>query len=173
VRVLPLAGPILLAAVLGCAAPLPLALPMRAAPTAAADPATRPIEVEVIRLTNAHRRARALPVLREDPLLAALARSHSEAMARDGGSIDHAGVRGRFQRAAASLPLSEFAENVARAKRLRTPPASWVVSRWIQSEDHRVHLEGGAFDLVGVGVVRGPGGDLYFTQIFAAVRQGG
>jgi uncharacterized protein YkwD len=173
VRALPLAGLLVLSAALGCAAPLPLALPMRAAPTAEADPATRPIEVEVIRLTNAHRRARALSALREDPLLAALARSHSQAMARDGGSVGHAGVRGRFQRAAATLPLSEFAENVARAKRLRSPPATWVVSRWIQSAEHRVHLEGGAFDRVGVGVVRGPGGDLYFTQIFAAVRHGG
>lgn len=125
----------------------------------------------MIRLTNAHRRARSLPVLREDALLAALARGHSQAMAREGGSIGHDGLRGRFERAAASLPLAEFAENVARMKHERTPPASWVVSRWIQSDDHRVHLERGAFDRVGVGVVRSPRGDLYFTQIFAAVRR--
>jgi uncharacterized protein YkwD len=153
---------LLLAAALGCAAPV----------SYATAPATRSLELEVIRLTNAHRRARSLPLLREDPLLAALARGHSQAMARDGGRIGHAGLRGRFERAAASLPVSGFAENVARTKPGSTPPASWVVSHWIGSEDHRPNLEGG-FGLVGVGVARSPRGDLYFTQVLAALRPGG
>jgi uncharacterized protein YkwD len=164
VRVPLLAGLLLRVALAGAAlAPVPVA-------RAFVDPETRPIEVEVIRLTNAHRRAHSLPLLREDPFLAALARSHSEAMARGAGPIGHDGLRARFERAAASLPLSEFAENVARTGQLRGPPASWVVSRWIGSDDHRAHLEGGAFGLVGVGVARSERGDLYFTQIFAAVR---
>jgi len=127
----------------------------------------------VIRLTNAHRRSGGLPPLREDPFLADLARSHSRAMARAGGSIHHGGIRGRFERARAALPLARFGENVARTRRLRrTPPATWVVTRWIESESHRVHLEG-AYGLVGVGVVRNAEGDLYFTQLFAATRDGG
>jgi uncharacterized protein YkwD len=143
----------------------------RPAPRAPADPGTRDIELEVIRLTNAHRRARALPPLREDPVLAALARGHSRDMARAEG-IGHDGLRGRFRHAAASLPLAKFAENVARTGRhQKRAQARWVVGRWIESDVHRVHLEEGAFGRVGVGVVRHPSGALYFTQLFAAVRE--
>lgn len=153
------------AVALACAAP-------RSAMQAPSDPELRPIEQEVIRLTNTYRRTRALPAVREDPFLAALARRHSGDMARAGGHIDHQGLRRRFERAAARLPLTKFAENVARTRLVRTPPASWVVTGWIESPDHREHLEG-EFGLVGVGVVRSASGDLYFTQILAAVRSGG
>lgn len=137
-----------------------------------ADPDLRPIEQEVIRLTNAYRRTHALPAVQEDPLLAALARGHSGDMARAGGHINHLGLRARFERAAARRRLARFAENVARTRLVRTPPASWVVSHWIESPNHREHLEG-QFGLVGVGVERSASGDLYFTQIFAEIRSGG
>lgn len=143
----------------------------RPAPRVPADPGTRGIELEVIRLTNAHRRARALRPLREDPTLAALARGHSLEMARAEG-IGHDGLRRRFRHAAASLPLAKFAENVARTGRhQKRAQAAWVVGAWIESDVHRIHLEEGAFGRVGVGVVRHPSGALYFTQLFAAVRE--
>jgi uncharacterized protein YkwD len=142
-----------------------------AARRAPPDPSTRAIELEIIRLTNAYRRTHSLPPLREDADLAALARGHSRDMAGSGGSIEHDGVRARFESAATSLRISKFAENVARSgSHLKAGHASWVVSGWIRSEAHRVHLEG-PFGLVGVGVVRHPSGAVYFTQIFAAVRR--
>lgn len=156
-------GSLVAALALGCAA--------GAARRAPPDPSTRAIELEIIRLTNAYRRAHALPPLREDADLALLARGHSRDMARSGGSIQHVGLRARFESAATSLRMSKFAENVARSgPHRRRAFASWVVSGWIQSEPHRVHLEG-PFGLTGVGVARHPSGALYFTQLFAAVRR--
>jgi uncharacterized protein YkwD len=132
----------------------------------APDEDTRPIEIEIVRLINEHRRVRSLPALRDDPLLAALARGHSGTMARDGAPSDHDGFRGRFHRASATLPLTSFAENVARMHVKRPRPASWVVSSWLESQVHREHIEG-PFGLTGIGVVRSAKGDFYFTQIFA------
>jgi uncharacterized protein YkwD len=130
------------------------------------DPALRPIEIEILRLTNDWRRKRSLPPLREAAPLADLARGHSGEMARGGGDIGHDGFRSRFRAAAASLPLMRFAENVARTGTRPKQPASWVVSRWLESPTHRDHIEG-PFALTGIGVVRSENGALYFTQLFA------
>jgi len=151
-----LAG-LLPALVLGCAAPPGLP---------AADASIRAIEVEIVRLINAHRRARSLPPLQDEPLLAELARGHSGTMARNRARIGHDGLRRRFRSASAELPLTRFAENVARMRVERRQPASWAVSSWLGSRTHREHIEG-PFGLTGVGVVRGADGDLYFTQLFA------
>lgn len=156
-RCLLVAGPLLLALVLACAQ-----RPLLVDP----DPATREIEAQVLHLTNAYRRSRSLPLLREDPLLAKLARGHSDAMSRGRTGLGHEGLRSRFQTARASAPLVSIGENVARTRRTRARSAAWVVSRWIESDRHRKQLDG-PFELIGVGVVRGPSGDLYFTQIFA------
>jgi uncharacterized protein YkwD len=155
---------------LGCAGGMVDRAPDRVPTRAPADPSTRAIELEVIRLTNEYRRAYELPIVREDAALAELARGHSRDMARAGGSIDHDGVRGRFRVAAAALPLSKFAENVGKVfHHPEIPAAPRVLSGWGDSAAHRKNLQG-PFALVGVGVVRGPGGSIYFTQILAAVR---
>jgi len=156
VRCLALAG-LFSALAIACAARPELSAP---------DANTRPIELEIVRRINEYRRARSLPPLREDPLLAALARGHSGTMARDEAPSDHDGFRGRFRRASTTLPLTSFAENVARMHVKRSQPAAWVVSSWIDSQVHREHIEG-HFGLTGIGVVRSAQGDLYFTQIFA------
>ena len=137
----------------------------------AQDPSTRRIEVEVLRLTNAYRRSRSLPPLREAPSLAQLARGHSSDLARRRPEhVDHLGLRNRFERASESIALISFSENVARMGRKRPQPATWVVDGWAASEVHRENLEGD-YDLVGVGVVRREDGNYFFTQIFAGTAK--
>jgi len=161
-RGLALAGALL---ALGCAAGGPAREPSRAA----VDPATRAIELEVIRLTNEYRRAYELPLVREDAALSELARGHSREMALT-GAVDHDNVRGRFRVAATALPLSKFSENVAKVRDdPEVPPAPRVLSGWADSQTHRDNMQG-PFALVGVGVVRDPSGAFYFTQLLAAVR---
>jgi len=132
----------------------------------AQDASTRRIEVEVLRLTNAYRRSRSLPALREAPSLALLARGHSSDLARRRPThVDHEGFRNRFERASESIGLISFSENVARMGRKRPRPASWVVESWVASSIHRKNLEGD-YDVVGIGIFRREDGYYFFTQIF-------
>ena len=151
-----------LAGALGCASsPEP----------SAQDPSTRRIEIEVLRLTNAYRSTRSLPLLREAPQLAQLARGHSGDLARRRPThVDHLGLRNRFERASESIALISFSENVARMGRKRPEPATWVVDGWVASEVHRKNIEG-EYDLVGVGVVRREDGYYFFTQIFGGTAK--
>ena len=137
----------------------------------AQDPSTRRIEVEVVRLTNAYRRSRLLPPLREAPSLAVLARGHSDDLARRRPThVDHLGLRDRFERASESIELISFSENVARMGRKRPRPATWVVDSWVASAPHRKNIEGD-YDLVGVGVFRREDGYYFFTQILAGTEK--
>jgi uncharacterized protein YkwD len=137
----------------------------------AQDPSTRRIEIEVLRLTNAYRRARSLPPLREAPSLALLARGHSDDLARRRPThVDHLGLRDRFERASESIALISFSENVARMGRKRPEPATWVVDGWVASESHRKNIEG-AYDVVGIGVFRREDGYYFFTQIFGGTAE--
>jgi len=137
----------------------------------AQDPATRRIEIEVLRLTNAYRRSQSLPPLREAPALAGLARGHSGDLARRRPThVDHLGFMNRFERASKSIALISFSENVARMGRKRPRPANWVVDSWVASAIHRKNIEGD-YDVVGVGVFRREDGYYFFTQIFGGVAE--
>jgi uncharacterized protein YkwD len=137
----------------------------------AQDPATRRIEVEVLRLTNVYRGSRSLPPLREAHALAELARGHSGDLARRRPThVDHLGFRNRFERASRSVALISFSENVARMGLKRPDPATWVVDSWVASAIHRKNIEGD-YDLVGIGVFRREDRYYFFTQILGGTAR--
>jgi uncharacterized protein YkwD len=143
--------------------PPPEPLPLAELQTEAA------IEAEILRLVNLHRVGEGLPPLRDDPVLAAIARRHSRAMTA-GRRYGHHGFDARLELAARTIPGAvSIAENVAANNQPADRAALHTVRGWIWSRSHRDNLEG-AFGRMGVGVVRDLRGVYYYTQIFLAVE---
>ena len=129
------------------------------APTATA------LERQTHDLVNQRRTARALPILRWDDRVAAIAREHSEAMATGRRGFGHDGFEGRAERVAGMFPVRSMDENVAFDSRTVPCLARLVVEGWIASAGHRQNIEGD-FTLTGIGAAAGRDGTRYFTQIF-------
>lgn len=125
------------------------------------------LEGEIHEGINRHRASRGLPRLAPDPVLNAIARQHSERMARGEVGFGHDGFEDRFNQARAALSISRFAENVATNSGY---PAAAVpeqmVTGWINSSGHRQNLEGD-FRISGVGIARSVRGEYFATQVFA------
>lgn len=125
------------------------------------------LEREVHRLINRHRQAVGLGQIAPDPVLDALAREHSERMAREDVPVGHDGFEDRFNRARAALTIARFAENVGMNSGY---PAAAVpaqmVDGWIASPGHRANLQG-RFRISGVGIARSASGSFFGTQLFA------
>jgi uncharacterized protein YkwD len=127
------------------------------------------IEEEILRLVNLHRVGEGLPPLRDDPVLAAIARRHSRAMTA-GRPYGHHGFDGRLDLVGRTIPGAvHIAENVAANNQPPEEAALHTVSRWISSRGHRDNIEG-TFGRIGVGVVRDLRGVYFYTQIFLAVE---
>jgi uncharacterized protein YkwD len=138
---------------------------MGGAPTSSTS--TLAMEAEVHALINRHRESRGLPRLTQDPVLDALARAHSERMARGEVPFGHDGFDDRFNRARANLAISRFSENVGTNSGFSTSDvASQLVTGWINSPGHRQNLEGN-YRITGVGIARSARGEFFGTQLFA------
>ncbi|MFO0844143.1 MAG: CAP domain-containing protein [Gemmataceae bacterium] len=128
------------------------------------------IEIEVVRLTNLERTRRGLAPLTFNPLLNNAASLHSADMAARGRmSHDLYGTtlptletRIDFVGYSASL----WAENIAYGY----PSARAVLNAWMNSPGHRANILSPALREVGVGVVAGANGALYYTQVFGTQR---
>jgi uncharacterized protein YkwD len=118
---------------------------------------------------NAHRRALALAPLAWDDDIAAVARAHSEAMARGRVPFGHDGFSERARAVAASAPFAAMAENVARNTHRESESARVAAESWARSAAHRRNIEG-RFDRTGIGVARSAGGAWYYTQLFVRAR---
>jgi uncharacterized protein YkwD len=151
-------------------APLPRYDPPPAERSAIAELQTEAtIEEEIVRLVNLHRAREGLPPLRDDPVLAAIARRHSRAMTA-GRPYGHHGFDGRLDLVGRTIPgATRIAENVAANNQPPEEAALHTVSRWISSRGHRDNIEG-TFGRIGVGVVRDLHGVYFYTQIFLAVE---
>lgn len=125
------------------------------------------LEQQIHTLIDRHRQAQGLGRLTADPVLDALAREHSERMARGDVPVGHDGFDNRFNRARGSLAIFRIAENVGMNSGY---PAAAVpaqmVDGWIASPGHRANLEG-HFRISGVGIARSSSGSFFGTQIFA------
>jgi uncharacterized protein YkwD len=139
-------------------------------------------EHEVLVAANRRRASARLPPLAEHPAVAALAREHSEAMARGARPFGHGGFQRRSEAAReALLPerdglrrnrLHEItydswavAENVAQLPVRAAALAAGTVTGWMESAGHRANLLG-EFDLAGTGVALASDGSFYVTQIY-------
>jgi uncharacterized protein YkwD len=169
----------LLCAVIACApagasespSSAPLPAPVRAEPRAEPAPTTAiaALERDAHARVNAYRRGRSLPALAWDEHLAAIARRHSEAMARGRRPFGHEGFTERAKAAAAIAPFASMAENVGRNTYRESEAARVAAEGWVGSSGHRHNIEG-RFDRTGIGVARSASGAWYFTQLFVRAR---
>ncbi|MFI7538764.1 CAP domain-containing protein [Streptosporangium sp. NPDC049376] len=121
---------------------------------------------EVLRLTNAERRAGGCPALRDDSRLRSAAQGHSADMAAN-NYFNHTSKDGRTMtdriKASGFSPLSAWAENMAWGQ--RTPAE--VVKAWMNSPGHRRNIMTCSYTHIGIGVATSPRGRVYWTQDFA------
>ncbi|WP_158640494.1 CAP domain-containing protein [Anseongella ginsenosidimutans] len=129
-------------------------------------PSLNEMEQQVVQLVNKYRRSKGLSPLRTDPAMQQEAERHSLNMARGRIPLSHNGFEGRIRNVREKTGVKgRSGENVAEGYKT----AREVVDAWIRSPGHRKHMLG-AFDLTGVGIVRSRNGNLYFTQLFIAVK---
>lgn len=146
---------------------LVLVSPIGTAHMTGASNRTRALEDALHAEVNALRRDHHLVPLERDARLDAVARRHSEDMARRGyfahetpegdtpvDRLAAAGVEG-FRLAAENLGRTQGGE-----------PNRDVLAGWLSSAVHRNNLLAPVFNGTGIGVVRGPDGALYYTQLY-------
>lgn len=138
-----------------------------ATPVAAQDH-LRSLEMEAHNLVNAHRRSQNLPGLVLDERISAVARAHSEAMARGEAAFSHAGFDQRAEIIKQTIPFQSLGENLSKNMGYANT-AQVTVDGWIDSPTHHENMVGG-FNLTGMGVAQGDRGEYYFTQLFLMER---
>jgi uncharacterized protein YkwD len=124
------------------------------------------MENEVLQLVNQHRTDMGLQPLQMDTLITTAALQHSVDMANGTVPFGHDGFDERTGGIMSKIkPSNAAAENVA----LGDTSAAEAVDLWLHSPGHKKNIEGN-YNLTGIGIVKSPSGDLYFTQIF--IHQG-
>jgi len=125
-----------------------------------------PQEARVFELTNEEREKQKLKPYKLSPLLTRVAREHSANMAKQqkmDHKLDGKGPQDRL--VAAGYKFLGWAENIYSGR--DTPNAAdQSVSWWMKSKFHRENILHPDLREIGVGIVRGQGGKLYFTQVF-------
>ena len=127
----------------------------------------RPLQEEVLALTNNFREREGQPRLELNEALSAVARKHALAMADHCQPFSHEGATERFQDS--GLTCHNFAENLAVSKGYaREAMAQATVDGWIASPGHRKNLLG-PFNVCGIGWSSNDDCQLYITQLLAFV----
>ena len=117
---------------------------------------------DVLKHTNKYRKSKGLPalVMRDD--LNAIARKHSEDMARGRRGFGHGGYNQREARVQKLIrPFYAMGENVAYG----VSSGKEVVALWKTSTGHRRNMLGN-YKYIGIGTARDRRGIIYYTQIF-------
>jgi|SRR5689334_19275677 len=118
---------------------------------------------EVLRYTNEFRKSKRLPPLEMLEELNAIARKHSEDMAKGKWSFGHSGYHQRELEVQRAIKMEYgMAENVAYGAKT----AKEVVTLWKGSSGHRKNMLGN-YKYIGIGTARDKHGAIYYTQIFA------
>jgi len=126
------------------------------------------LERRTIDAVNARRESRGLAVLIPDDNLSAVARRHSEDMARR-NYFAHESPEGNqvMQRVRATgATYRGLAENIYRGHGL-DDPADAAAAAWMKSRGHRKNILDGGFSSTGMGIAIDEDGQIYFTQVFA------
>lgn len=108
-----------------------------------------------------------LPPLRWNDQLAGTARTHSRDMIARGyfGHIDPEGRSPGMRLKAAGIAWQAVGENIAMDTTVKSAESSFMNEPG-GSQNHRANILSPKFTDVGVGIVAGPGGQLYITQDF-------
>ena len=119
---------------------------------------------------NTHRSVHNLIVLERDPVLDAVARAHSEDMARR-GFFSHVNPDGQSPldrlQASGRDNFTLAAENVGLTT--RAEPNQQIFQSWLTSPDHRRNLDTPPFNRTGIGIARSADGTWYYTQLYLTV----
>src|SRR6266513_1642435 len=115
----------------------------------------------VLKYTNQFRKSKGLStlVMRND--LNAIARKHSEDMARGRCGFGHEGYEKRETQVKHIFQSCSMAENVAYG----ASTGKEVVSLWKNSSGHRRNMLGN-YKYIGIGIARDRRGTVYYTEIF-------
>lgn len=118
------------------------------------------LDADVLRYTNQLRKANGLAplVMRND--LNAIARKHSEDMARGKRSFGHGGFDQRYDKMKKIFKSCLAAENVAYG----VNTGKDVVAFWNDSGGHRRNMLGN-YTYMGIGTARDANGRIYYTQL--------
>lgn len=143
----------------------PIASP--AGESGAADPALARLEAELHRAVNETRARHHKIPLRRDPRLDAVARAHSEDMARR-NYLAHESPEGTnpvdrlMQGGVEGFTLA--GENVGLTT--RPNPTDEILTGWLASPEHRQNLLAPFFNTTGLGIARSSTGALVYTQLY-------
>lgn len=131
-------------------------------------PAAASAEKMAFDLLNAQRISRGLPELAWSDQVAAVARHHSENMAK-GNFFSHQDLEGQLvDDRAARAGLTDWlaiGENIAFVKGFKDP-CQTAVENWMKSNAHRENLLSDRWKESAIGVAVTPDGTYYFTQVF-------
>lgn len=117
---------------------------------------------EVLKYTNQFRRSHRLQALEMREDLNAIARKHSEDMAKGKCGFGHGGYHQRELQVQKIIKVEYgMAENVAYG----ATTAKQVVSMWKGSSGHRKNMLGN-YKFIGIGTARDKRGSIYYTEIF-------
>jgi uncharacterized protein YkwD len=121
------------------------------------------LTADVLNYTNKLRKSKGLPALIINEDLNAIARRHSENMAKGRVRFGHNGFGQRERQARKKIKtLRSFAENVAFGAR----SGKEAVTMWKNSSEHRSNMLG-RFKYIGIGTAKDRRGRIYYTQVFA------
>ena len=112
-------------------------------------------------LVNDHRLSNYMPALRPSSELDAIARVHSENMAKGLVPLGHDGFQQRMDEAMRKVGGLRGAENVA----MGGADGQKILQGWLNSPGHRKNIDGN-YNLSGMGIAQGKNGYWYFTQLF-------
>lgn len=117
---------------------------------------------DVVKYTNEFRKSKRLPALEMREELNAIARRHSEDMAKGKCGFGHSGYHQRELQVQRTMKMEYgMAENVAYG----ATTAKQVVAMWKGSSGHRKNMLGN-YKYIGIGTARDRHGAIYYTQIF-------
>ena len=120
------------------------------------------------RLINTERAKLGLAELVYDENIAAIARSHSDAMASGAVPFSHDGFDGRVAQIQKLYTTITVGENVAYNSGAASPEQQ-AVGDWMESPGHRANIVGD-YNRTGIGIAKSASGRYYFTQLFAKVK---
>lgn len=116
---------------------------------------------DVLKHTNKLRKTKGLKELEMRDDLNAIARKHSEDMAKGRSAFGHGGFSQRQAAVSRHLKYSSIAENVAYGP----TEGKEVVAMWKGSPGHRKNMLGN-YKYTGIGTARSRQGIIYYTQLF-------
>ena len=146
---------------------LALLVPLAAPWAATADPGLALLESRLVLAVNDFRREQHLIALERRDELDAVARAHSEDMARR-GFFAHASPEGdTWVERLAHAHVTGFSmagENVGQTS--RNDPNREILEGWKNSPAHRENLMSRPMNATGVGIARAADGRLFYTQLY-------